>query len=218
MLRRTLFISALLFPSFCFALTAGPNYAGTAANDTSSGTVAWTDPTNATASDDVRATITTGASNISNYIKATNFGFSVPAGSTIDGILVEIEEDRNGQENGSGRESGIKIVKADGTIGTTNKSTGAALPTTDTFVSYGGAADLWGEAWTSTDTNDVDFGAVFNVWGVTNTGQQVVDSFRITITYTAAPVPELSEIGLLILLLACLYLAHREGWLRFSGP
>lgn len=31
-------------------------------------------------------------SNISHYLKATGFGFSIPSGSTINGILVEIKE------------------------------------------------------------------------------------------------------------------------------
>ena len=58
----------------------------------------------------------------------------------------------------------VKIIKADGTIGATNKATGS-LTTTDSYYSFGGAADLWGEAWESTDINDVDFGIVVSFTG-----------------------------------------------------
>jgi hypothetical protein len=34
--------------------------------------------------------------NDSQYLKATNFGFSIPTDATIDGIKVEVEADRNG--------------------------------------------------------------------------------------------------------------------------
>ena len=60
-------------------------------------------------------------------------------------------------------ENSIKIIKSDGTIGTTNKSTGATLPTTDTYISYGSSSDLWDDTWTAEDINDVDFGMVFSV-------------------------------------------------------
>lgn len=61
-------------------------------------------------------------------------------------------------------ENRISIVKADGSVGSTNKSTGASLPAggAESYVSYGGASDLWGESWTDTDINDADFGAVFS--------------------------------------------------------
>ena len=58
-------------------------------------------------------------------------------------------------------EYAIRIVKSDGTIGTTNKSTGAYLGGVDTYHSYGSSSDLWGETWSNTDINDVDFGMVF---------------------------------------------------------
>jgi hypothetical protein len=58
----------------------------------------------------------------------------------------------------------VKIVKADGTIGSTNKAdTGTNWPSSDTYKSYGASNDLWGESWTPADINDADFGAVLSV-------------------------------------------------------
>jgi hypothetical protein len=58
----------------------------------------------------------------------------------------------------------IKIVKADGTIGTTNKAnTGAWAWDYESYISYGGSTDLWGETWTPSDINDADFGVVMSI-------------------------------------------------------
>lgn len=59
-------------------------------------------------------------------------------------------------------ESSVKIVKG-GSISGTDKSTGAAIPVNDTYVSYGGSSDLWGLSWTPADINAIDFGAAFSV-------------------------------------------------------
>lgn len=62
-------------------------------------------------------------------------------------------------------EQEVKIVKADGSIGTQNKASLSTWGQTANpgYTSYGGAADLWGETWTAADINDADFGAVINV-------------------------------------------------------
>ena len=56
-------------------------------------------------------------------------------------------------------ENSIKIVKT-GTILGDEKSTSAAVSFTESYISYGGSSDLWGETWTAEDINDVDFGVV----------------------------------------------------------
>lgn len=113
-----------------------------------------------------------------NYLKATNFGFSIPADATINGIKVDIEQ----KAPYYAIESAIKIVKADGTIGSTNKSTGARLSSTDTYISYGGASDLWGETWSYTNINDADFGVVASFIGTRD--NVYIDHIRMTVYYT----------------------------------
>ena len=68
---------------------------GTVVDSDATGTVAWTNPMNATTSDNVYATISC-PTGISHYLKATNFGFSIPTGATINGIVVEIERKQSG--------------------------------------------------------------------------------------------------------------------------
>ena len=120
--------------------TAGPNSTGTVVSDSTVGTEVWSNPSNATASDDSRATCTigTGSGTVGEYLKCTNFGFSIPAGSTIDGITVEVEMSSTQVNRVS--DNAVRIVKG-GTIGSTDKASGTGWPTSDTYRTYGGAAD-----------------------------------------------------------------------------
>jgi len=70
----------------------------------------------------------------------------------------------NTEESNIVTENSIKIVKG-GIIGGNEKSTGATLPTTDAYISYGSSSDLWGETWSYLDINDIDFGVVFSAKG-----------------------------------------------------
>lgn len=64
----------------------------------------------------------------------------------------------------------VRLVRA-GTVETTDKASATVWGTTYAYASYGGAADLWGAAWTVSDINDANFGAVLScpVTGGTNT-------------------------------------------------
>lgn len=89
--------------------TANP---GTLANDAAVGANAWSDPGNAAASDDSDATVATAG--LSNYLKATNFGFSLPASAVPTGIGVTIE--RAGPGDTGADSPGTEA--SDGTVGT----------------------------------------------------------------------------------------------------
>lgn len=117
-----------------------------------------------------------GVKSTSNYLKASNFGFTIPDNVVINGILVEMEE----KSTATTTENVIKIVKADGTLGTINKSTGANLPSSEGYVSYGNDHNLWGENWLPADINDADFGVVLSTLG---TGISSIDHIRITVYY-----------------------------------
>jgi type II secretory pathway pseudopilin PulG len=88
--------------------SAGYNSPGTLANDNSTGTVAWSNPQNAAASDDSYATSTSSGSQLTYYLKATNFGFSLPSDSTISGIEAGVE--RKFSSSGSGNDSYTKSL------------------------------------------------------------------------------------------------------------
>lgn len=75
-------------------------------------------------------------------------------------------------------ESDINIVKADGSLGSTNRASLATWRTTPEpdymgddwnvvanpgYTTYGGATDLWGETWTAANINDPDFGVAIRL-------------------------------------------------------
>jgi hypothetical protein len=173
-------------PLALFADSVGPTIAGTGADDSSLGTFVWNSPGNITADDGSEAQSQATAGGTSTYLRASNFGFSIPAGATINGITAVIER-RSALSTQEAKDQEVKIVKADATKGTTNKAIATVYPTTLTAQSYGGAADLWNETWTSTDINDSDFGFVLMSQRHDASGVMYVDYMSITIDYTPAP-------------------------------
>ena len=193
-MRKTIITILILlglgFAVWAFGATQGANSPTTIASDNATGTIPWVNPTNATSSDNVYTTATFTITSESYYLKATNFGFSIPAGATIDGILVEVERFNQFSSEDQVYDKYVKIVKSDGTIGTTNKANLINWPASDTYVSYGTSTDLWDETWSPADINDVDFGVVLSAY-ITHLAQNAgalakVDHIRITITYTEA--------------------------------
>ena len=167
------------------ASSAGPNSPGTTGTEANGTSTNWTSASNITSSDNNYANITplgTGAD--SYYLKGSNYSFAIPAGATINGIAVEWERKASG---GSSNlvDNKIRIIKADATIGTTDKSSGTTWSTTEAYFTYGSSSDLWGETWTSTDINDADFGAALAVHA-NSMDSAVVDHTRITVYYTTA--------------------------------
>ena len=148
------------------------------------GTVAWSNPDNAKVSDNVYAT-NSGNTEWSHYLKANNFGFSIPTGATINGILVEFERKSSDANTISGLGETVKIIKADGSIGTTNKGVATYWSTSESYISYGSSTDLWGETWTPVNINDVDFGVVLSAV-MENYATASIDHIRITVYYTEA--------------------------------
>lgn len=165
----------------------GPNYPSTSANDTGVGTIGWFFLSNVLTDDGngSTATMSGGAGTKSNYLKVTNFGFTVPSGATIDGILLEIKR-RRASSGGNTADNIVKLVKGGTVSGTDHAATSTTYPTTLTYASYGGSSDLWGLSLTDTDVNDSTFGAVLSVNKQTGGKINVVtvDTMRITVYYT----------------------------------
>ena len=73
-----------------YGLTSGPLSPTTVVDDASFGGASWFPPGNAMASDNTYATTAPGGSP-THYLKATNFGFSIPSPAQILGIQVFVE-------------------------------------------------------------------------------------------------------------------------------
>ncbi|HYF12848.1 MAG TPA: hypothetical protein VD928_00920 [Candidatus Paceibacterota bacterium] len=153
------------------------------------GSVAWQGPENVRASDDSRATALMNRNTISHFLRATNFGFSIPKGSTIVGIKVEVERSR-GVGTGANlpiEDNEVRILKGDGVSGVQNKAAmGVSWPATDAKAVYGSSEDLWGEEWSSEDINSEDFGIMINVRGGSTGNPRTanIDEIRMTVYFT----------------------------------
>jgi len=170
--------------------SVGPNSPATASDTAGVGTLTWVNPTAVYSSDNTYTTVNVfGAiTSQSHYIACTNYGFSIPSGATIDGIVVEIERKAN---NSAGSkyvvDFVVKLIKG-GTISGSNLADTVTLyPTTDTIATYGGSTNLWGLSWTHTDINASNFGVALSV-KVANTLKTntiaSIDHLRITVYYT----------------------------------
>lgn len=158
---------------------------------------AWDVTTNSVqTSDDVRNTPTGNLSSTiprSELLKATNFGFAIPAGATIDGIVVAIERSKNLGSIVDGR---VSLIKG-GTVQSTDKAdTVTDYGTTDATASYGSSTDLWGSAWTDSDINSSSFGLAFSGAYNGSGGRPRVDLIQITVHYTAGGNQNVSVTGL----------------------
>lgn len=72
------------------AQTFGPNSPSSGTNSTSIGTLSWTAPGNVLTSNNSYASVV--AKGITNYLSATNFGFTLPVTTSITGIRLEVEK------------------------------------------------------------------------------------------------------------------------------
>lgn len=136
-------------------------------------------PSFAASSNDGYATASLSPSVQTHYLKATNFGFAIPVGAEIMGIVVEVERKASGAS--VARDNRVRIVKG-GAIGTTDKASASAWPTSDAYASYGSDSDLWGETWTRDDINASNFGVAISALAL-GSGTASIDHIRITVYY-----------------------------------
>jgi len=152
---------------------------GTAANDAAVGSVAWVSPSSALADDGATADATLTFGVQSQYLKLTNFGFSIPAGATVVGIVVSLD-----LVNSSGLFSGtILRLVVGGSVSGNDYGSSVDWITLD---EVGGAADNWGLSLTGADVNASNFGIVLSTIGNSGRGSAVarVDYASITVYYS----------------------------------
>src|SRR5258705_8644268 len=98
-------ISAIICAVFSFHIssaqysTLGPLSGSTFSDDNSVGTVSFSSPGNAAASDDVKSSASTLIALFdgdTHYLKVTGFGFSIPTLALVTGIKVEVEKIETG--------------------------------------------------------------------------------------------------------------------------
>lgn len=169
--------------------TQGPNSPGSSTTADRSGGPNWSNSGNILTSNDSRATVTIPTGTESDWLIASNFGFSIPSDATITDILLEVEA-QSTATNSLG--AFARLFKT--AIGTDPSSeygvyTGAGIyyGSDNYFVlSVWINANLWGTTWTPAQINASTFGAAIYIgnYYYGSDADCLVDHFRITVDYT----------------------------------
>jgi hypothetical protein len=159
----------------------GPFTGASGADDASIGTVGWSNVSNAGSSNDQYATVGLGVNKTSHYIRGTNYGFTIPAGANIDGVVVGVE--RKSSSTPGTHDASCRLYT--GSFVGSERATATAWPTTDAYEDHGGPTDVWGVALTDAIVNASTFGFGIAVFGSLITAS--IDHARITVYYTVAP-------------------------------
>lgn len=176
--------------------TAGPNAAGTGSG--------WTNSANITASDSVYATNNVAGTGVSATLAASNFGFSIPAGATINGIQASVIVKASAASSldlaqTSAAANGIQLTKVAGTGVGTAKNDSTAWGTTNTTINLGTTSDLWGTTWAPADINSTGFGLILQC---ENNNASIrtasCDFVSITVTYTPAAATSTSQMFMVL--------------------
>ena len=188
-------IPAIIISPPAAAATQGPLGPALGADNSGVGTVSWSGPTNIYASDSTYASQSLSASAVGHYLFATNFGFSVPSGSTINGIQVDVQKYATTASKNSMEDNSVKIIQSGAATGTEHATT-SVWPTSSSYVTYGSGSDLWGTSWTAAQVDASNFGIAISAKNVpSGAGSSAltayVDYVRITVTYT--PVAQVGQ-------------------------
>ncbi len=123
-----------------------------------------------------------GSNSYSDYLHVNKFQLDIPLDAIITGIQVDIERS---DPSGNTADHSIRILKYD-IISGNEKSTNEAYAATDTYRTFGGDGDLWGEVWTPDMINDDGFGVVASaqrIDGSNSTTDGRIDNISITVYY-----------------------------------
>ncbi|MBA7565729.1 hypothetical protein ES708_07414 [subsurface metagenome] len=173
-------------PAAVYAATTAALYPGTVTTTAAApyNGIDWLTPANVGADDTAYAEITDKNfdSGIYSYrLDATNFGFTIPDGATIDGIVVEFER------SGAKTDDALVQLIVGGIPSGNNNSVGATWPVGDTIVTFGSSTDLWGLTLTAADIMAITFGVAVAAIGNSNNAIPQIDFLRITVHYTPPP-------------------------------
>ena len=136
----------------------------------------WTNPDNAHANDGVYATA--NQTSEQKFQTWKGFGFSIPDGAIITGIVADIEA-----KVSSGTSTLTIQLTKDGLVVTGNAKVTPSFGTSDAVVSSGSSTDLWDTTWLPEDLEKAEFGIIIAGSAVGSLTYSI-DYIKITIHYT----------------------------------
>lgn len=146
----------------------------------------WTNPSNVSTSDNVYATgaTTYPSPNCGNTgdLTFSNFGFNIPAGSSVLGIAVDVE----GKYTAGSDSFNVRVYQnAPSQTGVWGQ-TYPIVNTVESIQTSGGPSDMIGGAWTSAIVNSSSFGFLMQNSFIGTTTYSV-DQVRLTVYYSSNP-------------------------------
>lgn len=117
-----------------------------------------------------------------------DYNFSIPGGSTIQGIELSIVNRQTTQlDLSSVSDISVYITPNANDISTGEAGTNNAVSynwyNTPTTYTYGNNTDLWGQSLTVSDINSTNFGVIYEVSFNAISERVYVDTFKITVYY-----------------------------------
>lgn len=157
-------------------------------SQTGVGSIDWSFPGQATASDNSYATASLDGQ-VTRYLWCSGYGFSIPAGAVVNGITINVQRHVNRTDRGGAKDASVRVVN-NGVVVGNDLASGNYYTTSDVVEAHGGANDLWGVGWTAGEINASNFGAAFAATNPDPAGKAVtvsVDHIQIVVDYTPAP-------------------------------
>jgi hypothetical protein len=193
MCRINFLIAFVLLSAALHAQTEGPN-SPISANFSANGCLScpgseWTNYNNILAADSQWADVTMPGSGFcfqtacfyTRYLMAQNFGFSIPAGAMIDGIVAEaICRSAFGEV----ADTIVRLISSNQLTGNNNSSMTVWLPAAAT-ITYGSSTDVWGATLTPDSVNHPQFGiGIMACNGSGSSDTAYVDHVQMTVYYS----------------------------------
>lgn len=123
-----------------------------------------------------------GLNDYSDWLRASNFNFSIPDTARILGIKVEINRD---SDSAVIKDSSLRLVNNNGTNIGDDKSSASIWPISSETAIYGGTTDLWNATLTPAIVNSSNFGVRLSAFNTFLSGS--VDAYvywiKVTIYY-----------------------------------
>jgi len=189
-MKNVLIVLAFLTTSLSFSDSEGPNQPSAGINNGGTG-ADWVFPTFAFEDDGLYATASGTFDGTSKFMRLSDFGFSIPTGSTITGIEVMI--DRSASAASTVTDQIVQLYNNSSMFNGGNLGKLTTWPTTDAFETYGASNNLWGMTWTVDDVNDSSF-AVYISAVIPGSVEARVDAVWITVYYTNNGAPEATNL------------------------
>jgi hypothetical protein len=153
----------------------------------------WTSSSNVFTSNGSDASASLAASAQSANLDVTGFGFNLPTGSTIVGIVADVE--RAASNSNSIEDYDVFLLKAGAPSGSDKAST-TDWTTSDSTRTYGTSTDLWGTTWTEAQVEASNFGLRLKARNLTtSTRTAFVDHVEIRVYYSPPPTTTIGTAG-----------------------